>query len=91
MFYFHNIFSSICKWLYYFHYKRVITPIGSSSVMKINMKTVTLSKMYDDNFTLKKKLVFNYFYCTPNSLSLFHYAFRFNTDTVLLFPHRSCP
>ena len=57
MFYSHNIFSSICKWLYYFHYERVITPIGSSSVMKINMKTVTLSKMYD-NFTLKKKVSF---------------------------------
>ena len=37
--------------------------------MKINMKMVKLSKMYDYNFTLKKNLVFNYLCLTQNSLS----------------------
>ena len=69
---------------------RVIAPIGTS-VMKINMKMVTLSKMYGYNFTLEKKLVFNYLYVTQNSPSLFHHAFLFQYDTVFLFPHRSCP
>ena len=52
MFYFHNI-SSICKWLYYFSYEKVITPIGSSSVMTINMKMVTLSKIIGTTSVMK--------------------------------------
>ena len=53
MFYFHNIFNSICKWLYNFHYERVTAPIGTSSALKINNyedgHTVQNNKYYFNN------------------------------------------
>ena len=38
--------------------KRVIAPKGTTPVMKINIKMVTLSKIYDYNFTLEKYVSF---------------------------------
>ena len=53
MFYFH-IFSSLNFVSgYTIFITRVIAPIGTSSVMKINMKMVTLSKIIDTTSVMK--------------------------------------